>query len=84
MREKTKEKTKDILYTTFKVIILFLGIEFMIQIFAVVNLFVIMTLNIGMTPLDYIFNVLYAVGFILLILYMIPNDFFKRKKKEVK
>ena len=76
-----KEKTKNILYTIYKVIILFLAIEFTIQLFAVVNLFVIMTLEISMTPLQYLFNVLCGIGFILLIIYLIPNDFFKRKKK---
>lgn len=76
-----KEKIKNILYGTGKAIILFLAIEFIIQLFAVVNLFVIMTLELSMTPLQYFFNVLYAIGFVLLIINVIPDNFFKRKKK---
>ncbi len=76
-----KEKTKNILYAIYKAIILLLAVEFMIQLFAVVNLFVIMTLEISITPLQYLFNVLCGIGFVLLIIHLIPDDFFKRKKK---
>ena len=79
-----KEKLKDFLYTFYKVIIFLFGIYFLIQVFSVVNLFILIVLEIEITPIKYLFNVLLGLGFILLITSIIPDDFFKRKKKEVK
>ena len=77
-----KEKLKDFLYTFYKVIIFLFGIYFLIQVFSVVNLFILIVLEIEITPIKYLFNVLLGLGFILLITSIIPDDFCKRKNGE--